>query len=162
MLKISRSLEWDAGHRVTQHESKCRHVHGHRYKAIFEFTADSLDTVGRVIDYGVIKQLMGPWIEEKLDHGYIGKLGDWMLTQLMVNQMKYFVMPRWPNAAGELIDAEPTGENIARLLFETCQQKLDEWIGCDPVNRCTVQLLSVTVWETPNCSATYTPDPPRG
>jgi 6-pyruvoyltetrahydropterin/6-carboxytetrahydropterin synthase len=30
-MRISRRLEFDSGHRIPNHESQCRHLHGHRY-----------------------------------------------------------------------------------------------------------------------------------
>ena len=31
MLTITRKLEFDAGHRIPDHKSQCRNLHGHRY-----------------------------------------------------------------------------------------------------------------------------------
>ena len=31
MLTITRKLEFDAGHRIPDHTSQCRNLHGHRY-----------------------------------------------------------------------------------------------------------------------------------
>ena len=31
MLTITRKLEFDAGHRIPDHNSQCRNLHGHRY-----------------------------------------------------------------------------------------------------------------------------------
>ncbi|MDP2056292.1 MAG: 6-carboxytetrahydropterin synthase, partial [Thiobacillus sp.] len=30
-MLITRRLEFDAGHRIPNHASQCRHLHGHRY-----------------------------------------------------------------------------------------------------------------------------------
>ena len=30
-MLITRRLEFDAGHRIPDHRSQCRHLHGHRY-----------------------------------------------------------------------------------------------------------------------------------
>ncbi|MQM35299.1 MAG: 6-carboxytetrahydropterin synthase QueD, partial [Candidatus Accumulibacter phosphatis] len=30
-MLITRRLEFDAGHRIPDHKSQCRHLHGHRY-----------------------------------------------------------------------------------------------------------------------------------
>ena len=30
-MRITRRLEFDAGHRIPNHISQCRHLHGHRY-----------------------------------------------------------------------------------------------------------------------------------
>jgi hypothetical protein len=51
-----RRIPFAAGHRVFQHESKCRNLHGHNYVAVLHARADAgLDALGRVIDFSVLK-----------------------------------------------------------------------------------------------------------
>ncbi|MBP6085949.1 6-carboxytetrahydropterin synthase [Patescibacteria group bacterium] len=33
-MKISKSFSFDAAHRLTTHNGKCRNLHGHRYSVI--------------------------------------------------------------------------------------------------------------------------------
>jgi 6-pyruvoyltetrahydropterin/6-carboxytetrahydropterin synthase len=67
-MKIKRRLEWDAAHRVLRHESKCATLHGHRYIALVTCSAPELDACGRVIDFGVVKEVVGLWIDDNWDH----------------------------------------------------------------------------------------------
>ena len=76
MITVTRRLEWDAMHRIPLHESKCRAFHGHRYAAEITCTAPQLDDLGRVVDFGVIKQLVGSWIDDHWDHTAILMEGD--------------------------------------------------------------------------------------
>ena len=32
-MKITKIIQWDMGHRIQNHRSICRGLHGHRYKA---------------------------------------------------------------------------------------------------------------------------------
>jgi 6-pyruvoyltetrahydropterin/6-carboxytetrahydropterin synthase len=32
MTEVTKIVEWDMGHRVPNHKSKCRNPHGHRYR----------------------------------------------------------------------------------------------------------------------------------
>ena len=68
MIVNTRRLEWDAMHRIPGHEGKCRAFHGHRYVAEITCAAPTLDALGRVVDFGVIKQRVGTWIDENWDH----------------------------------------------------------------------------------------------
>ena len=68
---ITRRLEFDAGHRVFGHESKCATLHGHRYVVEVTAQAAKLDSVGRVIDFSVLKERIGAWLDEKWDHNVI-------------------------------------------------------------------------------------------
>ena len=54
-------------HRIPRHESKCAAFHGHRYAAELTCLAP-LDDRGRVIDFGVVKERVGGWIDENWDH----------------------------------------------------------------------------------------------
>jgi 6-pyruvoyltetrahydropterin/6-carboxytetrahydropterin synthase len=54
-ISCTRRIEFDAAHRVMEHESKCKHLHGHRYALEATFVAPDLDTLGRVVEFGVIK-----------------------------------------------------------------------------------------------------------
>lgn len=130
-----RDLEFDAGHRLQRHESKCRNVHGHRYKARIEVQAAQLDSVGRVIDFGEIKRLVGTWIDDHWDHGFIGQDGDPLLAAIAAEGSKTFRMA----------DA-PTAEHMAYVLFDVAVELLA------PAG---IQVVAVTLWETPNCGAQY-------
>ena len=66
-VTCTRRLEWDAMHRIPRHESKCAAFHGHRYAAELTCLAP-LDDRGRVIDFGVVKERVGGWIDENWDH----------------------------------------------------------------------------------------------
>ena len=40
VTRIRRYVETDTGHRVPNHKSKCRHMHGHRYRFEAEIEGD--------------------------------------------------------------------------------------------------------------------------
>ncbi len=128
-------LEWDSAHRVLRHESKCASLHGHRYAAVIECRAPRLDSVGRVIDYSVIKARVGAWIDQHWDHTTLVNGEDLELALFVHKQGKrpaYFF-------AGE-----PTAENIAIELLGVAQSLLKE---------CGVHVASVEIFETPTSSA---------
>jgi len=129
-----RRIQFCAGHRVHRHESKCRNLHGHNYQAFFHAQADQLDELGRVIDFSVIKQCMGTWIEENWDHGFIVSKDDTEALAVLrqVNGQKLFVL-----------DVNPTAENMALALLNVVAPKLLAGTG--------VRISKVVLWETENC-----------
>lgn len=137
---ITRRFGIDCGHRVTQHESKCRHVHGHRYEFEVAVSADELDAVGRVIDFSVVKTLVGDWLDSTLDHGYIAHASDEVGIALAREGFKVYTMPAME---------EPTAENIATLVLRTAQELFDQYAHPIRVER-------VRCYETPNCWADAT------
>ena len=135
-------MGWDAAHRVLRHESKCATLHGHRYSATIEAEATELDSVGRVVDFGVIKAKVGTWIDEHWDHTTIVNVADVALHNFANMQARDY-----GQKAPYVINGEPTAENIAAELFAIANGLL----GDD-----RLRVVKVTVWETPNCYATVT------
>ena len=133
MITCTRRLEFDAAHRVLRHESKCAHLHGHRYAV--EITCHApLDDVGRVIDFGLVKERVGGWIDAMWDHGTLVNVDDFELLSWLTQQgQKRYI-----------IHGEPTAENIASMILERTQQLL----GGDGLT-----VVRVRVYETPNCWA---------
>ena len=133
-VTCTRRLEWDAAHRVLRHESKCAHLHGHRYRA--DVTCEGvLDSVGRVIDFGIVKLHLGTWIDEWWDHGTLVNPEDLdLIDWLEINRQKYYTMHH----------GEPTAENLAKELLSIARAIL-EGDGIEVVN--------IRIYETPNCWA---------
>ena len=71
MISISRYHDISAGHRVVGHENKCSHLHGHNFRVHFTVTAESLDDIGRVIDFSIIKAQLCDWLETHWDHRFL-------------------------------------------------------------------------------------------
>lgn len=137
-IKITRKLEFDAGHRVMNHESKCATLHGHRYVVEITAEAPKLDDIGRVIDFSVIKAKIGKWIDDQWDHNVIVHHKDLEVVKALksIPRKKEPYLALW----------NPTAENMADFLLTfVCPNELKDT---------GVTVTEVTVWETPNCKAT--------
>ncbi len=137
MISCTRRIEFDAAHRLINHESKCRFLHGHRYVVQATFVADEgLDVIGRVVDFGVIKAKLGGWIDSNWDHNTILWEKDKELgasIEGFTNQKIYY------------LPTNPTAENIASYLLEKiCPLLFDED---------KIKCVKIKLEETPNCSA---------
>jgi 6-pyruvoyltetrahydropterin/6-carboxytetrahydropterin synthase len=132
-VEVTRILEFDAGHRISKHGGKCAHVHGHRYKVEITCVAD-LDDLGMVIDFGLIKALVGNWIDENLDHAFIAFCRDTEICDFLTyTKQRVFIM-----------GGEPTAENLSRVVFDVSKRLLVPY---------GVVVKRVRLWETPNCYA---------
>lgn len=134
---ITRRFQFCAGHRVYGHESKCRHPHGHNY--VVYVTAEpmqGLDSIGRVIDFSVIKDRLGAWIEEHWDHSFLYWKDDEEMSGVYDNhpEWKHFVMP-----------CNPTAENMASFLYQIVCPALFADKNID--------VTKVVIHETENCFA---------
>lgn len=126
----TRKLEFDAGHRLMKHESKCRNVHGHRYVVEVTCATHALDEVGRVIDFGDIKSIVGGWIDEVLDHGFVVQDADPLLAALRADATKHIVVP-----------FSPTAENLVEFIALNAQSLLAPR---------GIKVEHVRLFETPN------------
>jgi 6-pyruvoyltetrahydropterin/6-carboxytetrahydropterin synthase len=130
----TRRIEFDAAHRVMEHESKCRHLHGHRYAVEATFAAKDLDKLGRVIDFGAIKETLGAWIDAHWDHATILSEKDRALGEAIAAKTGQIIF---------YLPANPTAENMAEYLLKEICPKLFEGVRC----------TRIRLYETPNCFA---------
>ena len=135
-VSCTRRLEFDAAHRVMRHESKCRNLHGHRYVVEATFEAQALDSVGRVVDFGVIKERLGAWLDANWDHTTLLNAEDRPLgdaVSALTGQRIYY------------LKQNPTAEVMAEyLLHEICPGMFRET---------GLRCVRVRLYETPNCYA---------
>ena len=147
---ITRRIEIDAAHRVPDHGSKCFHLHGHRYVIEARCTGTLFtegEQKGMVLDFGFLKDIMIKHIHDPCDHGIIIYNGDLLLcSQLRIEplqeQLPALLKVQW-------LQAVPTAENLARYWYCRMLNDVKERSEGFAV------LTSLTVWETPNCKATY-------
>jgi len=131
MFQVTRQIDFCYGHRLLNYEGKCKYLHGHNGRAIITLESETLDDRGMVIDFSDIKRVVSTWIDENLDHRMILQHADPMVPILReMNEPMY------------LVDANPTAENIARLIHEFAAEH-------------GFPIVQTQLWETPNCFATY-------
>jgi 6-pyruvoyltetrahydropterin/6-carboxytetrahydropterin synthase len=139
-ITCSRRLEWDALHRVPAHPGQCRAFHGHRYIAIITCTGEVRDD-GMIIDFGIIKSLVGSWIDRNWDHtGILCDSDDDPAAVAIVSSNQAFGRPVY------LMSRPPTAENIALELATVATTLLRD---------CGIDVVRIDIAETPNCSASW-------
>lgn len=137
MITAERYHDISCGHRVHGHESKCAHLHGHNYRIHFKVKAHSLDEIGRVMDFSVIKTKLCDWLETYWDHKMLIWVDDPMLDDLL-DIDPIGVVP---------VEFNPTAENMAMYLLHNVAPAALSGTNC--------QLIEVRIEETRKCSATY-------
>jgi 6-pyruvoyltetrahydropterin/6-carboxytetrahydropterin synthase len=134
MFQVSRQIDFSYGHRLLGYEGKCKHLHGHNAEVLITLEAADLDKQGMVLDFTEIKKTVSRWVDEHLDHRMLLHCDDPLAPLLQ--------------AAGEpmfLINANPTAENLARLISEYATDQ-------------GFPVVEVRFHETPRCSAAYFPE----
>lgn len=171
---VIRSHEICAGHRVVGHESKCRHLHGHNYKFHFKVAPKktlsegyvksvsgfalegSLDDVGRVIDFSVVKTTLCQWLEDNWDHKFLYWEQDTMINSLIVVASTKFA--RENNLVTDE-DYDPFFNSLVALPFNPTAENLAAYmvdvIGPQLLDQYGVELVECTIEETSKCHVNY-------
>lgn len=151
LTTIQREVQFDTAHRVPLHESKCRHLHGHRYRVVAHVAGPIQRTgaaTGMVVDFGDLKRWLTEEVHDTLDHGCAFQADDPIALDLV---------PLLPDSQPVVwLDGPPTAENLAAW----CWTRLDARITSeDTWTQAGLHLTRLDVWETPTCCATLTLTP---
>lgn len=147
MITVTRYHDFSCGHRVVGHEGKCKLLHGHNYRAHFTAVASVLDSVGRVVDFSVLKSTLCQWLEDNWDHKFLAWQSDPILQKLASPG-------RW--CADEIGIADTLRDSIVWVPFNPTAEKMASYllevIGPHALPG-HVRLTEVMIEETRKCSA---------
>lgn len=140
---ITRRLEFDAGHRIPDHKSQCRHLHGHRYTLEITLSGKVIDKSGdaangMVMDFSQVKDLAKQHLVDAWDHAFLAFAGDKAIVDFLTSL---------PDHKTVILDRVPTAENLAQIAFECLDAVYRDTYGNQ------LQLHQVRLYETPNCWA---------
>lgn len=152
---VTRYHDISTGHRVAGHESKCKHLHGHNYRIHFTCVAEDLDTLGRVIDFSVIKEKLCMWVEDNWDHKFLHWSEDPVIQFLKdaAQEANETAADHWMEeeflfkSALVSLPFNPTAENMAEHLVLV--------IGPQQLAGTGVRLIDVKIEETAKCHASF-------
>lgn len=157
MFVAKRYHDISTGHRVHGHENKCRHLHGHNYRIHFHCRAvhgvEALDKLGRVIDFGVIKEKLCMWVEDNWDHKFLAWTHDHImrgiteLVKMESNQIQDYEVHNILGTSVVWTPFNPTAENMAEHLVRI--------VGPAQLADTGVELIKVVIEETAKCAAEY-------
>ncbi len=144
MLTITRKLEFDAGHRIPDHNSQCRNLHGHRYALHITLTGDVKKQDGKsdngmIMDFSDIKDIASKHLVDLWDHAFLVYERDSVVRQFLDSL---------PDHKTVVLDRVPTVENLAQIAFDTLKAVFQDQTG--------LTLTKITLFETPNCWAEVT------
>jgi 6-pyruvoyltetrahydropterin/6-carboxytetrahydropterin synthase len=143
-MLITKTIEIDMGHRIPNHKSKCKNIHGHRYKIevgvndkLITKKGDSSE--GMVIDFGDLKEIMITQIDNKFDHGFCIYEKDefWIFFNQLRKEYDQKII---------ITDFIPTVENLSKHWYELIKPRLND-LG--------IKIKYIKVWETPTSTARY-------
>lgn len=139
-MQITRRLEFDAGHRIPNHNSQCRHLHGHRYALEITLSGNLIDVEGAseqgmVMDFSEVKDIANRAIVSKWDHAFLVYRGDAAVVDFLASL---------PGHKTVVLDVIPTAENLAAEAFRILDPAYADTYGN------SLRLERVRIFETPN------------
>lgn len=131
MYSITKDVYFCYGHRLMNHQGKCKNLHGHSVKASVTIKQEYLDDQSMVCDFSDIKESVESYINTYLDHNFLLHKKDPIIPMLKQQNERFLVL-----------EDHPTAEIISKMIYQHLKQ---EGFNID----------KVTLWETASASACY-------
>ena len=137
---ITSRMEFDAGHRIPNHKSTCKNLHGHRYAIEVSLCGEIIQQehqsdFGMVLDFKDAKELIRTTIVDPWDHAFIVYKKDLEVLNFL-NQIK--------DHKTVILERVPTAENMALIAFQMLEAAFnDKFDG-------KIKPNLVRLYETPN------------
>lgn len=143
MLTITRKLEFDAGHRIPDHKSQCRNLHGHRYVLQITLSGEAVRREGQsdngmIMDFSDVKSLAKEHLVDLWDHAFLVHENDVAVKRFLDSM---------PDHKTVVLRRVPTVENLAAEAFDILKPVFRDRYGKH------LRLSRLTLYETPNCWA---------
>jgi 6-pyruvoyltetrahydropterin/6-carboxytetrahydropterin synthase len=129
--QVTKTIEFSYGHRLLNHNGKCRYLHGHNGMLEIDVEAEALDEMGMVIDFTEVNEVVKTWVDGNLDHRMLLCREDPMVPVMQDAEEPVYVM-----------DDNPTAENIAALVYKAAHKS-------------GLKVSEVRLWETSTSRATF-------
>ncbi|BFN37427.1 6-carboxytetrahydropterin synthase QueD [Fidelibacter multiformis] len=131
LFEISKTFHFDMTHRLSFHQGKCRHLHGHTY-TLEVYVRGVPDKHGFVMDFGDLKHIVKEEIVDILDHSVAIYEKDVTLVDALSGKFRAVMLP-----------------------FETTAENLCAWIARRLQAR-NLDISKIILWETPTSKAVLT------
>jgi len=147
-VTITRRLEFDAGHRIPDHRSRCRNLHGHRYVLEVTLAGDIIDdpgdsSHGMVMDFADVKGIAKRELVDQWDHAFLVWQEDTVVREFLAGLAGHRTV---------VLSVPPTVEHLAAEAFRVLSSAYAARFGQ------AIRLEAVRLFETPNCWAVATGD----
>ncbi len=134
MYIITKEVYFCYGHRLMNHQGKCRNLHGHSVKASISIKNTTLNNDGMVCDFSDIRECVDAFVDEYLDHNFLLHENDPIIPALIANNERFLA-----------IAEHPTAEVISKMIY-------------DYIKKAGFNVAQVVLWETSSASACYQED----
>lgn len=118
-IRLTKEFTFEAAHALEGYDGACREIHGHSYRLFVtikgEPSTDSYDPKqGMVMDFGVLKRIVGEQIISQMDHAFVVRRSE------QGESLRQMLSDRYDNIV--MVDYQPTCEN---MLADFAERLLD-------------------------------------
>jgi len=136
IMLVTKRFSWNMGHRITFHQGKCYHPHGHTYHLEVSVEGD-VDDKGFVMDFDQLKEIVQREIIDRLDHTFLCFEKDPILRPLFEEVNQRLERPF----------------RVVYVPFETTTENLILWFHELLEPHLGARLKRIRLWETPTSFA---------
>lgn len=145
VIRLTKEFSFEAAHMLEDYDGLCREIHGHSYKLSVTVKGEpcvdpASPKLGMVMDFGVLKRIVGEQIVDKMDHAFV------MRDTLQSEQLHATLAERFSKIV--LVDYQPTCENMLADFAERLLGALPD----------SVELYSLRLHETATSYAEWYAD----
>ncbi|MDO5537254.1 MAG: 6-carboxytetrahydropterin synthase [Desulfovibrionaceae bacterium] len=144
MMHVTRRHTISAAHRLYEYNGQCERLHGHNYKIEITVSAENLNRLGMVLDFGLVKKILCGALDAAWDHRTLLYDRDPLCAEMQALLHDGAICP---------VPFNPTAENMATHLATVLFPAELARAGLT-----NVLVTAVTVYETDNNSATWSLD----
>ncbi|MCX7085706.1 MAG: 6-carboxytetrahydropterin synthase [Methylococcales bacterium] len=134
MYTITKEVYFCYGHRLMNHQGKCRNLHGHSVKASISIQQKHLNEDGMVVDFADVRDCVEDFVDKHLDHNFLLHENDPIIPALTANKERFLA-----------IKEHPTAEVISKMIYQH-------------IKKAGFNVSQVVLWETSSASACYQED----
>ncbi|MDP1635082.1 MAG: 6-carboxytetrahydropterin synthase [Gallionellaceae bacterium] len=125
---------------MPNHNSQCKHLHGHRYAIEITLSGDIITTEGQseqgmVMDFSDVKRIAKNKVVDAWDHAFLVYRGDSPVCDFLATL---------PDHKTVILDVVPTAEHLAQIAFGILDSAYRDVYGNN------LRLERVRLYETPN------------
>ena len=118
MYGLKAEAEFDSAHFLSDHDGKCRNLHGHRWRVVASIESQQLQAEGTmrdmVLDFEVLKRELRE-LADSLDHSFIVEEGSLKPETVACLESEGFTL--------SMVPFRTTAENIARWFFDQLETR---------------------------------------
>ena len=141
-IRLTKEFSFEAAHSLEGYDGACREIHGHSYRLFVtikgEPSTDECDPKqGMVMDFGLLKRIVGEQIISQFDHSFIVRRTE------QGEQLRCLLDVIYSNIV--MVDYQPTCENMLSDFAERLLESLPD----------DVELYSLRLHETASSYAEW-------